>query len=200
MKKARIMHCDSGGSPIPSQVFYVQFNPSELSLVHTTGKYHKVTNDDKNDNNSSVDQQNTEEVSLTLKLFFNTFESTSQTTYQDVRELMKPFKEFCNYGITDEKQMEKICFHWGTMNIIGFLTAYQETYSIFSPDGKPVRAEVSLTINGKDDGYEKVTSSKIKEPEKKVETPFDKAMKTYNNPARWKEFASQDTDMRKILG
>lgn len=26
MKKARIMHCDSGGSPIPSQVFYVQFN------------------------------------------------------------------------------------------------------------------------------------------------------------------------------
>ena len=103
-------------------------------------------------------------------------------------------------GRSDEKQMEKICFHWGTMNIIGFLTAYQETYSMFSPDGKPVRAEVSLTINGKDDGYEKVTSSKIKEPEKKVETPFDKAMKTYNNPARWKEFASQDTDMRKILG
>ncbi len=121
MKKARIMHCDSGGSPIPSQVFYVQFNPSELSLVHTTGKYHKVTNDDKNDNNSSVDQQNIEEVSLTLKLFFNTFESTSQTTYQDVRELMKPFKEFCNYGITDEKQNGKDLFSLGNDEYYWFL-------------------------------------------------------------------------------
>lgn len=209
MEKAKIIQCDTNGSPLPQQTYYVQFNPNELSLTHTTGKYQSMANDNnnrdplkqnQNNNHATLQQRQVdEEVVLTTKLFFNTLHSVYQTTYQDVRELLKPLKEVCNFQISDKAEMKRICFQWGTISIIGILTSYQETYTMFSSDGKPVRAEASITIEGRDEGYKSVKTKMISAPVKKPLTPFEQAFEKYKDPGRWKEFATWDMNIREIV-
>lgn len=207
MEKAKIIKCDSNGSPLPQQTYYVQFNPNELSLSYTTGKYQTMANDSNHHKNQNQNMNHTllsqsqvnEEVVLTTKLFFNTLNSLYQTTYHDVRELLKPLKEACNYSISDKAEMKKICFQWGTISIIGILSSYQESYTMFSPDGKPVRAEASITIEGHDEGYQSVKSKTMTTSVKKPLTPFEKAFEKYKDPGRWKEFATFDMNIREIV-
>lgn len=209
MEKAKIIKCDTSGAPLPQQTYYVQFNPNELTLSHTTGKYQNIANDHNYQNNSNKNQdtnhetlqqrQVDEEVVLTTKLFFNTLDSLYQTTYQDVRELLKPLKEVCNFQISDKAEMKRICFQWGTISIIGILSSYQETYTMFSPDGKPVRAEVSITLEGRDEGYKSVKTKAIMPPIKKSLTPFEQAFEQYKDPGRWKEFATCTMNIREIV-
>ncbi len=113
----------------------------------------------------SVGGQSGDLTRLSVTLFFNTLTDLYQTSYRDVREDIRQLYRYTN---TTEKYAgssvssrgrttvtrskthpaEQIYFFWGTIAVAGMLKQMSVNYTMFAPDGKPVRAQVSICIEG----------------------------------------------------
>lgn len=153
--------------------FYVPFNPSEISIDEAIGIADVSQIDDRQkkrelEKGSNLGRQHSMKKSshrrsrgltrLSVKLFFNTLCDLHQTSYKDVREDIRKLYPYTNTteritqtgsktkDKTDKAQM--LYFFWGSIAVAGMLSQMSVTYTMFAPDGKPVRAEVSITIEG----------------------------------------------------
>ncbi|MCM1213096.1 MAG: hypothetical protein NC331_08470 [Lachnospiraceae bacterium] len=115
-----------------------------------------------------------EMTTLSATLFFNTLNDLYQTSYEDVRDDIRKLYPYTNttekyaktvatskYKVTRKQtkvhQAQQIYFFWGTIAVAGTLTRMSVNYTMFAPDGKPVRAQVSISIEGFYVGEETVT-------------------------------------------
>lgn len=102
---------------------------------------------------------------LSATLFFNTLTDLYQASYKDVRDDIRQLYRYTNTvekhtkttvssksikSRTDSKtyKAQQIYFFWGTIAIAGMLKQMSVNYTMFAPDGTPVRAQVSITIEG----------------------------------------------------
>jgi len=133
LTKARLV--PQGADPIE-----VQFNP--VSLVY------EVSN--------SLDQQNRDatrrqivtqsNARLSVELQFD-----STPTGESVREQTLPIKRLLRPDEADTRARLDIVppvvrFEWGTFLFSGLIESYRETLDFFSPEGVPLRAQVSLAM------------------------------------------------------
>ncbi|MCM1119701.1 MAG: hypothetical protein NC543_10115 [bacterium] len=136
-------------------------------------------------------------TTLSVKLFFNTLNDLQQSTYEDVREDIRRFYPYTN---TTEKleritngpsgtksevteklhKAQQLYFFWGSIAVAGMLRSMSVNYTMFAPDGKPVRAEVSITIEGFYVGEETVTEST-------AAPKSSAALETADQTAHWRE-------------
>ena len=121
---------------------------------------------------------------LSVTLFFNTLTDLFQTSYRDVREDIRQLYRYTNttekyakagaaskgrVAVTGSKTYpaEQIYFFWGTIAVAGVLKQMSVNYTLFAPDGKPVRAQVGILIEGfyvgEEAGTEKGSSAKTAE-------------------------------------
>lgn len=151
------------GSPVYDKKFTVQFNPAELSIDEAigisensadnlqkeiynllegskTGWSHPMQSTSANERKSSL--------TLSVTLFFNTLENLYQSSYEDVRDKIKPLYMYTNKTAEDKGKIEQIYFFWGSIGVAGTLNKMHVNYTMFAPDGKPVRAQVELSIVG----------------------------------------------------
>ncbi len=102
---------------------------------------------------------------LSVTLFFNTLNDLYQSSYEDVREEIRKLYPYTNTteiiqkaskasgsgrgrGAAGGGKARQIYFFWGSIAIAGMLTQMSVTYTMFAPDGRPVRAQVSIAIEG----------------------------------------------------
>lgn len=151
------------GRPELGKRFYVQFNPSELSVREAIG-----VSDMDEDNvpeekrrlldgikvgyqrpaASSAAWRKKGKMTLSVSLFFNTLEKLNQSSYEDVRKYVGQLYPYTNSAPDNSHTLEQIYFFWGSIAVAGILTGMEVRYTMFAPDGKPVRAQVELSITG----------------------------------------------------
>lgn len=158
--------------------FYVPFNPAEISIEEAIGAVDVSGVDGREKQRrmrqgsgvgiqrhvrSSSSRQNSGMTTLSVTLFFNTLNDLYQDSYGDVREEIRRLYPYTNtteriekqagasFGSKSETNANKalqLYFFWGSIAVAGTLTRMSVTYTMFAPDGTPVRARVSITIQG----------------------------------------------------
>ncbi len=164
LKKAFIcpfdgVHTDRGHA----NAFHVPFNPTELSIEEAIG-LSDVDEQEYKDNSKkllagrSIGWQSPVEgstrsvkkgrIALSMTLFFNTLTSLDQTSYTDVRKYIQKLYFYDNKDTAKNKKPQQIYFEWGSVCVAGILTRMQVRYTMFSPEGTPVRAQAEISISG----------------------------------------------------
>ena len=148
--------------------FYVQFNPSELSLTgYGGGRVAKTDFSDKDGKGDIRFESAAVRITLNVKLIFDKVDpqdafmaeklGTSMTGMAQgaVRSVKKAAGKKDDSVQTEvegfiaalrSKYTRRITFHWGTMNYAGVLNRVSAQYTMFNVRGQPVRAAVSLSL------------------------------------------------------
>ncbi|MCM1057185.1 MAG: hypothetical protein NC517_06210 [Firmicutes bacterium] len=151
------------GRPDRGKRFYVQFNPTELSVQEAIGAA-DVDEEDPSEElkrllhgrkvgiqkplRSSTEWNRRNQLTLSVSLFFNTLERLNQDSYEDVRKYVGQLYPYTNKTADRSNRVEQIYFFWGSIAVAGLLTGMNVRYTMFAPDGKPVRAQVDISIRG----------------------------------------------------
>jgi len=168
--KAIIFECDKSGSQSGSP-FEVQFNPNKITIDEDTGHFARKKSKQPAKKNAAAIQETpsamqsapfdeSRSITFSTDLFFNTCKSASD--YSDVRPLIHKFDKFLNKSVEKSNELKRLCFSWGSIQIFGLLTSMRVSYTMFSGDGYPVRAEASISICG---DYVKYTQSPVPKAE-----------------------------------
>ncbi len=151
------------GRPELGKKFYVQFNPTELSVTEAIGVSENNEEEEAEElkrllrgsriglqypPKSSWARKKKNQLTLSVSLFFNTLEKLNQDSYEDVRNYVGQLYPFTNKTADESRNVEQIYFFWGSIAVAGILTAMNVRYTVFAPDGKPVRAQVEISIRG----------------------------------------------------
>lgn len=129
----------------------VQFNPTTLNLQyksHTGQKDKGVT--------LARQYLGLRTVTLTVDLIFDTAD-----TAEDVRDLTRPVISFFSppKAKGGKAGPPRVRFEWGTVEVTGTVESATEDLEMFSPDGKPLRAKVHLSIEGQEKAAREAVTS-----------------------------------------
>jgi hypothetical protein len=144
LRKAVLGEIDRNGDV--SNEVSVQFNPATLKLQRSNSV------DMGKSRGRQVQQYNgTSSTILTLDLEFDTADADSGGTPVDVRTLTQSVIRFVLPGGTGSKQAPpRVRFSWGNFVLAGVMTSATEDLDLFSADGVPLRAKVSVSIKEQD--------------------------------------------------
>lgn len=155
---------DARGKILSKESFHVLFNPSEISYSKSV-KWESAPVADKGWASQAMRQdfQSSEPETLSITLFFDTYESRQSSG--GIRAFVVPTNPFTSAPqATDVKvhteqvaELARIspALHrpprcelwWGKFRLfVGVLTSLDQTFTLFMPDGTPVRAELSCTF------------------------------------------------------
>jgi hypothetical protein len=132
---------DSSNKGVPLEV---QFNPQSLRVNYRTSGSPGTQVPGGTTPKQGTSAMNTgSNASLSLELLFDTSDSGKdvRTTTLQIAEWIVPRQ------VRESKDQPRIRFQWGTFLFIGYLQSMDETLDLFSEDGKPLRATVSLSMN-----------------------------------------------------
>ncbi len=190
------------GSPVYGKKFHVQFNPSELSIDEAIGvseseqsnlgeEIRKLLEGSKVGWQHSLDSASARNrrssLTLSVTLFFNTMDDLYQKSYEDVRKYIKRLYPYTNRLADNSRKIEQLFFSWGSIGVAGTLNRMHVNYTMFAPDGTPVRAQAELSIVGNYYGEETDAES--------VED--DIAQEEFRDPAQWRDRESGTENPRK---
>lgn len=187
LSKAKICGVDDSGSP-GKDAFYVQFNPNEISISEACASLYETKNNDLKVN--PVENTSSQHVlHLSTTLFYNTYTNLSATTYIDVRDYIRQLYPYTNASIKNKDNLKKIAFMWGSISVIGVLEKMDVRYTMFSPDGTPIRGEVSISIAGNYYGESSKTISTEASAEISEHTSITDMLRTFQESDDWKNLA-----------
>lgn len=150
-KKAQIVEVDERGKYVPNGAkIDCLFNPYEYTVSKSN------TYERKPKNNADVMHAEFKESgsqTLKLSLFFDSYEENDSIT-----EKMKLLWSFMSVSRTDPKGSTKqkketkkqrppyVAFEWGIFSFVAVITEMTQKFTLFKPDGTPVRATVDVTF------------------------------------------------------
>ncbi len=162
----------SGIKGATQKLFYVQFNPSELSLSGYGGGLASKTDFSENGNGITFEKAEVR-ITLNVKLIFDKVDpqdafmsdkantSTTAMSTGIAKAALKAKGKKDNSVQTEvegfiaalrSKYTRRITFHWGTMTYTGVLNRVSSQYTMFNVQGLPVRAFVNLSLVCADEG------------------------------------------------
>jgi hypothetical protein len=121
------------------EVFEAQFNPKEISIDKSVPwKKHKSSEGDA----PTLEFTAAEPRTLGAELLFDTFEAGT-----NVQNLIAPLEKLATVDPT-RKRPPLIQFSWGSKfpAFAGVIESISVKYTLFLPDGTPVRATVAVTV------------------------------------------------------
>jgi hypothetical protein len=133
----------SGGD---ARTVEVQFNPSSLKVSYAN----QVQNNDQS-TGSSMQYVGKGTSKLALELIFDVSVPGNQQN-KDVRQLTRNVAEFMATTSTGSGENTRytvpgVRFEWGTFTFDGVIESMDETLDLFSEDGYPLRATVSVNMS-----------------------------------------------------
>lgn len=160
-----------GGKEIP-----VQFNPDSLKVTYAN-EVKQPEGGDQAAGTSGRQFVGAGTTKLALTLWFDVTSMTDNPV-DDVRRLTKDVIYFMTPKEAQEDPTKLappgIRFQWGSFIFNGMVEGMEETLEFFSPDGKPLRASMSLTLS-----QQKILVSKFEQPNsanpRKGQRPFASA-------------------------
>lgn len=92
----------------------------------------------------------------------------------------------------DEHRPPVVTFCWGDLEFTGYVKSLEHTYTMFSINGKPIRASVKLVIVREEDGYK----TPLESPDRTKYTTYTEGMslwmlahKEYGDCEKWRMIA-----------
>ena len=125
-----------------------RFNPKEYS-IQKSATWSRPTNKSAK-SSTKPEFGGVQPQSMSMELFFDDWENENADLLDDIKTLLgwlKPTEESINKK-TPQPQILKL--HWGSNHSLsefkGFLKSVSVKYTMFKPDGKPVRATASIAL------------------------------------------------------
>lgn len=140
---------------LPGAVLPVQFNPTELSDGYKSQFKNQSTSEDGGKHYVQTTRDN-----FTVKLYYDASDATTPILRNVLKQTL-PLKLLTTPTILyPDVKVPPICtFIWGTFIYRGLIQSYKENFSYFTPEGFPMRAEVSLTFEAIKDKREQNEAS-----------------------------------------
>ncbi|MCB9765110.1 MAG: hypothetical protein H6739_35380 [Alphaproteobacteria bacterium] len=136
-----------------AETIEVQFNPERLQ----TSLSNTLENKGKNSQVKQYVTQSTAKLSMEL-VFDSTHDGQDvRTQTRRLAALMMPADD--KGDDSPRKVPPQVTFQWGTFSFRGVVESFRETLELFSADGVPLRAAVSLGLSKQDKAFDKPGSS-----------------------------------------
>ncbi len=217
LKKGKIVICDDDGDA--KSVVYFSFNPSSYRITSRPNYKdvkHLAQDQEKKEFTGGVSS------SLSVTLFFDSFSDPQlygPTKSFSVKNIISEGIENKIPPITDKlKKLEmaahvegqehkppQVIFSWGNLNFKGVITDYSVEYTMFSMEGKPIRATVQLTISEVEDPALTAKKSPFESPDRTktrvvVEgmSLWSIAYQEYDDCEKWREIARANNIMNPL--
>jgi len=124
--------------------FSVQFNPSSMHLV-----LQSVSDASKTPARQAEQHLGSGNLTLSLDLHFDTADEGQTGAPNDVRGRTKQVAQFMLPSQGSSDPPPRVRFAWGHFVVIGVMATYNEDIDLFSPEGAPLRAKVSISVRGR---------------------------------------------------
>jgi len=155
LEKAKLIELVNGTTP--GKTVTVQFNPQSLKSNYSN----QSTGVDQKQG-SSPQFVGTGVTKLTMELWFDVtlpIPDGAPNPNGDVRNLTKDITYFMSLQNTNSSDQQtrtppKLKFQWGSFLFSGVMDSVDETIDLFSPDGVPLRASVTVNLTKHDLTYE----------------------------------------------
>lgn len=154
LTKARIYRTDKNGSAKLGDEVICWFNPNEYTISKTN------TYEEKSNNGSDVPivyLKKPGPQELKLNLIFDGYESGKDVGQQmyDMWNLMHPKKSPEHDRHPDHKvPAPYVKFEWGPFKFVSVIKTMSQKFTLFKPNGTPVRAEVTVSLTQYLDKYD----------------------------------------------
>ena len=138
MIKAELVELDRGAlRPRPGTRVVVQFNPEALNVSYANAV------------GTEQDAAAPGATTLRMQLWFDVSAEPESTGEADVRQLTGRIVHFMTPEPRDGDSSVRrlVRFTWGTYQFDGILESVDETFDFFSPDGRPLRASLTLVMS-----------------------------------------------------
>jgi hypothetical protein len=153
--RAELRELKADGTEVPGSRVAVQFNPETLRVVFANQIVQP------HNSNAAGDQRGTSTTQfvgkgttkLTVQLWFDVTSvlPEGKETVADVRELTRQVAYFITPKPSEkDPQMDVppgVRFLWGSFQFDGIMDSLEESLDYFSPEGKPLRASVTLSLS-----------------------------------------------------
>lgn len=155
LQKAKLIELVNGTTP--GKTVTVQFNPQSLKSNYSN----QSTGGDQKQG-SSPQFVGTGVTKLSMELWFDVTLPVPDGTPDpsgDVRNLTKDITYFMSLQNTNNSDQQvrtppKLKFQWGSFLFSGVMDSVDETIDLFSPDGVPLRASMTINLSKHDLAYE----------------------------------------------
>jgi Contractile injection system tube protein len=129
--------------PEPKGAFPVQFNPTSLKIT----QQNNVDAGGATTMTQRRQNPSTQSSTLSFDLEFDTAEEIGEGGPVDVRTKTMIIRQFAEpTGNKGKEPPPLLKFIWGTFTFVGIVTQLTEDIDLFSPEGRPIRAKVSVTV------------------------------------------------------
>jgi len=167
LEKAKLIELDQAfkDKKEGGQTVDVQFNPESLKLTYAN-QLEQAKGGDQGSGNAGRQFVGGGTTKLALQLWFDVT-AMQENPVDDVRRLTKKIVYFMNaQKSTDPKDKGKMVppgvrFSWGSFLFDGMVEGMEETIEFFSPEGKALRASITLTMS-----QQKILIAEFEEPSK----------------------------------
>jgi len=196
------------------ETFTVHFNPSEYSLDFSASYTQRSVFGAADPITQFVSGQS---HSLTMSLYFDTFTDFAQDNKfkksgsiqvgnnpyaadkdkEDVRKYTNKLIKLVQ--IKGSMHTPPVCeFSWGSLHFYGYVESIKQQFTMFTSDGKPVRAKVDLTFKSLES-----LDKRLKEPPESPDRTKQRvigmdtqiwalAYEEYDDPAKWRVIAKEN--------
>jgi len=151
LEKARLeeLTADFQSTRNPDRTVVVQFNPESLKVTFAN-QLQQPKEEGKGGSSGQAQFVGKGTTKLTLQLWFDVTGAQPDPAETDVRKLTQKVA----YFITPQPDPKTkgvlvppaVRFRWGTFQLDGILESLDESLEYFSPEGRPLRASMSLSI------------------------------------------------------
>ena len=170
LAKATLTELDQGFNDVKSggQEFEVQFNPETLKVTFANAIV-QPQGGDQSSGSGGRQFVGAGTTKLALMLWFDVTAMTEDPV-DDVRRLTQKVVYFMTPQPSDQDPSKKappgVQFQFGSFLFKGMVEGLEESLEFFSPDGKPLRASISLTLS-----QQKILESDLGDAEKMPSRP-----------------------------
>jgi len=174
-----------------------RFNPKEYSTTKAA-TWNRPTNKSAK-SSSKPEFGGVQPQSVTMELFFDDWENPDADLVKDIQTLMGWLKPSDESLGKKKPQPQILQFQWGSNKSLsefkGFLKSVNAKYTMFKPDGKPIRATATIALEEVPDEPKKTnpTSGSIASRRTRVLSAGDSlqsiAYDEYGDPNLWRALA-----------
>lgn len=138
MDRMKIYACDASGNQVNGNFIELQVNPSTVTVNHKI-EYCKDTSLGSTGDDQKYNK--TPAASISFKVLFDDT-GVIEGTAQGITDQINKFMDLCYRYHGDKHEPNKVVIVWGELQFKLCLNSANVVYKLFSPDGKPLRAEL----------------------------------------------------------
>lgn len=171
-----------------------QLNPKELTVAKSAKWERK--NQKKSASAPPATYQGPEPQKMTVEMYFDETRTRDGSVVQRVEALFQACTPTSNSKDTDRPSAPWVTFKWGVLTgFVGYIKSVSAKYTLFSPDGKPLRAVCTVALEelANEPGKQNPTSGGLQPRNAHTVTEGDSlaaiAYREYGNPTLWRALA-----------